>query len=246
MGRWKRSIRLYIKNVIHAANRFWWRGKLWRDLLTTPIYVPESAERELNGILRCEKSEMLDRLRGLAALGSPWATATLAYCYMVPVEGESRNSQQAIGLISRSGCKNHPYVLYVWAWASLYAGDANSAMRYMLQAAIRGFEPAQVDVLHFAYNGWLGRGIDQQTLTQLCGRALKSRHKVALLYVSQVFRSGKVGGARRVMGWILTPYAVARYIIWLRINPMSRYVFVFRTQARQPFFRGLPILDAVS
>jgi hypothetical protein len=184
-----------------------------------------------------DSQKLKSKMEQLAALGSPWATAAMAYSYLIPDGNETRQVAKAQETCDSLLHRNDAYVLYISAWAELYAGNTNTASKRLQASAKLGFAPAIVDLLNFAINNWLVKDADRNTLVGLAAAARTSGHKAALLYVCQLYVSGRVGQARRIVGIVCLPFAYAKYIAWLRLSPLSEDVFIFRPRARRGLFK---------
>jgi len=107
----------------------------------------------------------------------------------------------------------------------------------MKAAAAAGFSPAILDFVTFL---WMGTGIketDPPVIASLLRGAGKAHHKAALIWQCELYRSGEVGFALRLLGYLLAPFAQFRYLVAVTIDPFSCDVFKFRRSVKEPLFR---------
>jgi hypothetical protein len=213
----------------------WAVGRLWRDYLNGPLYVPTQG-RELLVILEAQgPTRVIGELERLSALGSPWASAALGYVCLMPDTDGKRDANRAAELCKPHADAGDAYALYIFAWAKFLAGDHEVALGAMKKSAMLHFPPATLDLTTFVWKGTT-QG-DSSPALRLLRYAEMTQHKAALLWRCQFYASGRFGVARRVLGYSLLPIAKLRYWIALLLDPFSSKVFVFRSWEAVPLFR---------
>jgi hypothetical protein len=202
------------------------------------VYVPDAAQVAFFGSGDNISEDLILKLKRMSALGSAWATAVLAHDCLVPGPDGRRNVEQSRAYCNAFRYRNDPYVLYISAWTEVYGGDGVTAISRLQASAVQGFAPAMVDLLTFALMRPAGNALDRGTLISLIAVACRTHHKAAQLYACQAYATGYAGLWRRALGLMLMPYAVFKYIVWLRLSPLTEDVFIFRPRARNGLFKG--------
>ena len=132
-------------------------GRLWRDCLNGPFYVPPQGREALITLEAHGPARLIDELERLSALGSAWASAALGYlCLMPGIDGQ-RDTSRAMTLCKRHADAGDAYALFVFAWAKFLDGDHDLALEAMKQSATRHFPPAALDLTTFVWEGTKGR-----------------------------------------------------------------------------------------
>jgi TPR repeat protein len=202
--------------------------------LTRPLYVPEEGRQVLERLKSAAPSRFMDELERLAGLGSPWASAALAYLHLLPGPDGTRDVTRATELCKKYADAGDPYALFVFAWASLFSGKRFRAITSMKKAALSGFPPATVDFATFVWNGWGMKERYPAAALELLGRAQRAGHKAAFVWRCRFYMSGQFGLLRRVFGYAALVIAVSRYLLAVRRDPYSSKVFLFAAWLKAP------------
>jgi hypothetical protein len=210
-----------------VARRFPSIAPTWRGFLRSGIYVPSEAESHLSGFGLRGPEAFLGELERLAALGAPWACAVLGYQALLLAKDGTRDPQRAIQLCADAAVRGDAYAQYILAWAQLLAGDALGAAATLRKSALQLFPPAILDTVTLFWNGWgVAKSADSRIL-ELIEQASIIGHRATLIWRCTIYRSGKLGTLRRLVGYGLRPVAKLawKYSTWRA--PFSARVFVF-------------------
>jgi hypothetical protein len=215
-------------------------ARLWRAYVNVPVYVPKEARSVLSTLETDGPNRLLTELDRLSNLGSSWASAVLGLANLLPDTDGIRNPARAIEL-----CRNHaqagdPYALFVYSWALLYSGDHAGAIANMRKAAEAGFPPATLDFATYAWNSRPAHTRNPWESLKLLGLADRACHKASWVWRCTFYRSGRFGVARRILGYLLTPFARLQYLLALWFDPFSCRVFMFPSWAKGPLLRDTP------
>lgn len=207
---------------------------LWPRYLRAPLYIPEEGRSKL-GLLRTHGPErFVEELERLSQLGSAWASGALGYICLLPGRTGERDIERAISLCQPHADAGDPYASFVLAWGLLRKGKQVLALRYMTRAARREFPPATLDLVTYAWllAGWKDR--DPKRALGLLRRVDRSGHKAALIWRCELYRSGRFGITRFMLGYLFAPFAYLRYVLAMWADPVSARVLVLR-HAAPPF-----------
>lgn len=221
--------------IVTALARFWSFGRLWQDYLSGPLYIPDEGRYVIEHLVVDGPARLVAELEHLSMLGSPWASAALAYIYLLPGKNGQRDVAKATELCRAHAARGDSYSQFVLAWALLYSGKRRAAIRAMQKAALRKFPPATLDFVTFIWNGWGVKERNPRVALRLLHRAIG--HKASLIWLCALYRSGQFGALRKMFGRLLMPFARMRYALAVRIDPFSCRVFNFNTSASSPLFR---------
>jgi len=204
---------------------------LFKHLNYYPLFVPESSRGVLQVLAEKGLSGMILELERLASLGSTWSTATLGYLALLPSSQGLRDPGRAADLCAKAAAEGDPYALYVLAWARfLLTNDRVVAGETMLRSSQKGFAPATLAMTVFA---WPNR----QLTLRFIDEAARLGHKGAFAARCGFFRTGKFGMARRIVGYLLTPFVRLHFVVALWLNPFSQNILSFIATDRRPAFR---------
>jgi len=181
---------------------------------------------------------MVSELERLSRLGSPWASASLAYLSLWPSGPVGHDVERALTLCKGPAIQGNAYALFVLAYAHLLARDHTRAAKAMLKASELGFPPATLAITQFA---WFGVGTRSQNIELAMlylRKASKLGHKASLSWRCALYRTGRLGTARMFAGYALTPYAYLRYLFSAWMNPFSESVLVFDLHGMHPNLRA--------
>jgi hypothetical protein len=158
----------------------------------------------------------------------------------MPGPDGKRDTGRAVELCKTHAGAGDPYALFVFAWALVYTGEHNLALAAMKRAAKARFPPATIDFVSFVWNGVGTKDRYPSTALKLLQLANQADHKAALIWKCVFYKSGRFGVVRRLLGYLLTPFARLRYGIALWIDPFSSRVFVFQKQIAGPLLLPEP------
>jgi len=215
-------------------------SRLWAAYFNGPLYVPEEGRDVLQFLESGGPSRFTDELKRLSTLGSPWASAILGYIALMPGPERTRDTDRAIEL-----CKGHAhggdsYAQFVLAWALIYHGETNLAYETMKKAMLTGFPPATLDFAVFIWHGWGTQERYPRLALRALRRADQTGHKAAFEWRCFFYKSGQLGIARRLIGYVLAPIGRLRYILALSRDPFSCRVFKFQIGTTGPLLRQQP------
>jgi hypothetical protein len=201
-------------------------GRFWRKYIQEEIYVPLSAEPQLQALLKdgCKVEQELERL---ASLGTAWASAWLAYSALKPTGDGFRDTPRAIHLCKTAAEGGDAFAQYIIAWALILEGDLPRGTRYMKSSAMQLFPPAALDSITLFWAGWGVQRTDDRRILRILKIADRVGHDAAWLWRFTMYRTGKLGPFRRLLGYLLTPFGILRYSLAKKLRPFSAQVFVF-------------------
>jgi hypothetical protein len=181
----------------------------WRIYLYGVIYVPVAARQHLTILKRDGGDAFLAELEKLAALGSPWASAFLGYKALLLKEDGTRDIDRAIQLCTGPAASGDVYASYILGWATYLSGHHAEAMTYFTRAARELFPPA---VLDSAGLFWIThRDKEPSRVLVSLAQARNVGHRATMVFRSKIYRTGKLGIARLLLGYVIAPIA---YLYW--------------------------------
>jgi TPR repeat protein len=123
-------------------------------------------------------------------------------------------------LCSKAATDGDPYALFIMAWALfLLTKNRVKAAELMLQASQMRFAPATLAMAFFVWP-------NTQMALRFVDDAARLGHKAAWTWRCGFFRTGRLGAMRRIVGYILTPFARLRYAMAVWMGPFSEDVLV--------------------
>jgi len=197
----------------------------WRQYIYGAIYIPLAAERHLVTLKRDGRTAFLNELEKLAALGSPWASAFLGYQALLLTPEGTRNIERAIQLCKQPALSGDAYAAYILGWATFLRGDHAEALTHFRRATRQLFPPAVLDSVQFF---WSAKWRTEPAGVLISLRQAKNvGHHATSLFRSAVYRTGKLGIRRLLLGLLLWPVA-ALYVRAASIrDPFSAQSFWF-------------------
>lgn len=209
-----------------------------RCVLNYPIFVPDLGSSITRLIVAGDLSNLLVELQRLSSLGSRPASVLLAYLCMKGAFGGPADLKRAEQLCTEAACSGDPYGQYVKGWICRVTAREAEAMNWLRKAAAKGlFLPAMVDAARFMIGGVGVEAPDARAALAVLWDAHRLGHRMALVYVSEIFRHGYMGWIGRLLGSALYPIAVARATRFANRNPLSDRVFVTSASTKQPLFK---------
>jgi len=211
----------------------------WR-VLNYPLYIPERDAEIRKLLLSGDISELMRVLERRASLGSGWAAALLGFLRLRGAPGGSPDPKLAESTCLDAARAGEPFAQYVLAWALWERGEYGPAIRWMKPAALDGeFLPALVDGGRFLAT-LAARGlVDMAEAVEFLWDAHRLGHLTALLFIAEFFRRGHLGIARKALGVLIFPYAVARAAVAMHCASFSARVFVNMFEsAEHPLFES--------
>jgi hypothetical protein len=173
---------------------------------------------------------MILELERLASLGSAWAAATLAYlCLLRSPEGV-RHPERAEELCSKAAMEGDPYALFILGWARFYLKQSRDRVgEPVLRSSQMRFAPANLSMAIFVWP-------NTELMLRFLNEATMLGHKGALSLRCGLYRTGRFGIARKIVGWVLMPFARARYVFALWRDPFSESVMWIQPTDERPTF----------
>lgn len=200
----------------------------WRKRLRAIVYVPVVAESMLNDFEYRGSAAFKAELERLAVLGASWAAALLAYQALLLRPDGTRDTARAIALCEHPAARADAFAQYILAWALLLGPKPEDAFAMLNKSALQQFPPAILDGAAFFMRGWgVAKGADDRVLKSL---ALGEQvgHRATLLIRCHVYRTGRLGMFKRLLGYMLTPVGTLMYAAGGLLSPFSAQVFLFR------------------
>jgi len=207
------------------------------ERLNYPLFVPPDGSDLLAVLAKQGTEPFIADLGSRADLGINWAAAILGFLELKgAIDGRVRldRAEQRCLPAARAG---DSYAQYVLAWTLLEKQRPEEAFRWMNRAATAGdFLPAWADLGCLVLSGAGVRHPDVARAIGLLWSAHKRGHKAALLFICDTYRRGRCGPVRRLVGYLIAPYAILRYYLSLRRRPFAQDVFVSFKSRGRPFF----------
>jgi TPR repeat protein len=210
-----------------AKRRYPSLGRFWQKYIHVEIYVPLSAEPQLQASLKDEFKTLERELERLASLGTAWASAWLAYSALEPTMEGVRDTPRAIQLCKNAAEGGDAFAQYIIAWALILEGDTPRGTRYMKSSAMQLFPPAVLDSVTLFWTGWGVERSDDRRILRILRTADRVGHDAAWLWRFTVYRTGKLGSYRLLLGHLLMPFGILRYSLAKKLRPFSAQTFVF-------------------
>jgi hypothetical protein len=215
-------------------------GRLWRAYFNATIYVPEEGRFVLQYLESEGPDRFIKELEGLSELGVPWASAMLGYMHVIPGLDGKRNLDRALALCESHAQSGDAYALFVCSWALVFQGRVEAAYRAMEKSMQLQFSPATLSLALFIWAGWGPDGRHPSLALRTLRAAGRLGHKASLIWRCSFYRSGSLGKIRRVLSYVLIPFARAPYVLALWTDPFSARVLVFYERRTGPLLRSTP------
>ena len=207
------------------------------------IYLPD-VPGNANHLFRTGAIQSaVDEYQRLAALGSKGAQSVLAFLSLSGALDDKPDIGCAEAFAKDAADAGDPYAQYVLAWVRYMQGRPGEGLKLLHRSATTaGFVPA---ILEFAR--WVEQGIassggpDTETAERLYRVAYKKGHPMGLLMLANLYRSGARGAARKVMGYVLRPYAGLLVVYNHFRHPYSASNFLYVPGRRKRFFMMDPL-----
>jgi TPR repeat protein len=197
----------------------------WRQYIYGAVYIPSAAERHLVTLKRDGRRAFLDELEKLAALGSPWASAFLGYQALLLTPDGTRNIERAIQLCKQPALSGDAYAAYILGWATFLSGDHAEALTYFRRATRQLFPPAVLDSVQFF---WSSKGRTEPAGVLISLRQARNvGHRCTMVFRGAIYRTGKLGIGRLLLGFLLWPVAWLYFSVASFRDPFSAQSFVF-------------------
>ncbi|HZF29527.1 MAG TPA: hypothetical protein VE907_10440 [Gammaproteobacteria bacterium] len=215
----------------------WLRGwKLPPRGLNYALFVPPQLASIRSALHRGEPSQMIAEASRLAALGSGDAKALLGYLELrAAVTGQSRYDRAEV-LSQEAFRQGNAFGEYVLGWVRFEQGRPVDALAHLVASGKQMFLPAIVDVGRFMVSGIGVKEADPIAAEKMFLLAHRLGHRVALPYILRIYRRGKRGVWRRLLGFVALPFALARLGAYTWLQPFSEKAFVHAKDARRPLF----------
>jgi TPR repeat protein len=209
----------------------------WRRL-NFPLFVPPDGSDLLAVLAKHGTEQFVSALRGRADLGIEWAAAILAFLeFKGGITGQAR-LESAEQRCLPAALAGDAYAQYVLAWILVAQRQPEEAFRWMNRAASVGdFSPAWTDLGRFTLSGIGIRRPDIALGIDLLWSAHKRGHKAPLIFICDTYRRYRFGIARKVIAYLIAPFAILRYYASLRHKPFAQHVFLNFESRGRPFFR---------
>ena len=189
------------------------------------VYIPLAAERHLAILKRDGRAAFVAELEKLAALGSPWAAAFLGYEALLLKSDGTRDIDRAIQLCRQPAMSGDPYAAYILGWATFLRGEHTEALRHFKAAAKQLFPPAVLDNVSFF---WLShQRTDLGRVLISLRQATSVGHRATIAFRTSIYRTGKLGVARLLIGYLLWPFAWLYVHVTTWRDPFSAQSFAF-------------------
>ena len=213
-------------------------GRVYRRVINYPFFMPDLGAAITQLLVAGELGRFVHELQRLAALGSRPAAAFLAFLYLKGAAGEPPNAERAEALCSSIARDGEPYAQYVMAWICRATARDIEAMNWLRKSGAKGlFLPAIVDVGRFMVGGIGIESPDARAALAVLWDAHKLGHRMALVYISEIFRRGFLGAIGRIFGVLLFPIAFTRATLFARRWPLSERAFVILAAMKHPLFK---------
>jgi TPR repeat protein len=202
--------------------------RLWRARFGGLLYVPQRARPTLAILEQSGRAAFLLELERLTSLGSPAGAAMLGYLALNPGPGARGDPQRAIELCRGHAEAGDPYAQWVYAWGLLLSGRHGDGLAIMTRSAAARFPPAAIAMVGLLWSiGGKNRSHAAQALKTL-RVAAASGHAGTLRMRCLLYRSGRFGVARWLLGVVLTPVGVAHTVLAVLRAPFSARVFTYQ------------------
>jgi hypothetical protein len=202
----------------------------WRRYFRGGVYIPAVSRQQLGNLESRSPSDIRAELERLATLGSPWASALLAYESLLLRPDGTRDIDRAISLCKESASRGDAYAQYIMYWASLLKGDGREASQYLTASVGNLFPPAVLDSINLT---WLVRQkTDPSAVVRSIGRARDVGHYGALYWRYKLYATGKLGLWRIPVGYSCLPLGALLYTYGGWRYPFSARVFAFDATAK--------------
>lgn len=221
-------------------------GRVYRRVINYPFYMPDLGPAVTQLLVAGKLGLLVQELQRLGALGSRPAAAFLGFLHLKGAAGEPPNAERAEELCSSVARDGDAYAQYLMAWICRATGRDVEALNWLRKSGAKGlFPPAIVDVGRFIVGGIGIESPDTRAALAVLWDAHRLGHRMALVYIAQIFRRGGFGAMGRIFGMLLYPIAITRAILFARRWPLSERAFIILATMKRPLFR-VPVVSAES
>jgi hypothetical protein len=211
-----------------ARERFPCVNASWREYIWGVVYVPLAAERHLATLKHEGGKAFLGELEKLAAMGSPWAAAFLGYQALLLRPDGTRDIEKAIQVCRQPAAAGDAYASYILGWATFLRGDHAEAIKHFRVANRQMFPPSVLDQVRLF---WMVRSRTHPTQVLVSLKHAKNvGHRETIVLRSAIYRTGKLGVGRLLLGYLLAPCAWVYIRVASFREPFSAQSFSFHSK----------------
>lgn len=211
-------------------------GRSWHRCVRGLVYLPAAADQHIAPSNRKDPATLQAEFERLSLLGVPWACAVLGYQALLRKPDGTRNVERAVSLCTGPAHSGDPYAQYILAWALVLQGDSASAATAMRKSSLQLFPPAVLDSATFFWRAKASEK-DYQSVMKLLSLSDQIGHAGTSSRRCAFYRSGRFGIGRLALGYLLLPFAAAKYYLAVTLFPFSAHVFAFMERADTRFLR---------
>jgi hypothetical protein len=210
-------------------------ARIFGNVLKTPLYDADCcpAARELLAVGDIDGA--IAEWRRLADLGSGRARCVLAYVAQMGTSSTPPDLEEARRLAVSALSGERGYANYVLGCIALRENQVASAAKCLAESHKAGFVPAATLLASLLFRATDAAPKTIQSAVSMLRRATAAGHRPALIVLCRLYLSGRAGLAHRLLGLILAPIAVVRFLWSVKYHVFSIGSF-HTTNSKEPLF----------
>jgi hypothetical protein len=200
-------------------------ASIFGHVLNSPLYDGDCSPAAREYLAAGDIDSAIGEWRRLADLGSGRARCILAYLSFkgTPLSAADIDEAKRIALTAVAGERG--YANYLLGSISLKERQVDAAAKYFVESVKAGFLPAFIAAASILLRSSGASKERKQNAIDLIRRAISGGHIPARIALSAAYISGKVGLAKRALGFGLFPLALVRYLVGARYHVFSIHYF---------------------
>jgi TPR repeat protein len=211
-------------------------ARVYGHVLNSPLYDADCSEAAREYLAAGDVAGAIADWQRLANLGSARARCVLAYLHLRGSPSIPADLDEAKRIASSAITGERGYANYLLGCFALKEGQVATAVNYLGESHKAGFPPALTAMALLMIGG-------PDTSTERCEkavamfqRAMAAGHLPAGLRLIQLYRSGKLGFSKRVLGNLWFPAAFIRFLLASRYHIFAMRCFQYVANTRYPLF----------
>ncbi len=213
-------------------------ASIFGRVLNSPLYDGDCSPAAREYLAAGDIDSAVEEWRRLADLGSGRARCILAYLNFTgtPLSPADIDEAKQIALTAVAGERG--YANYLLGSISLKERQIDAAAKYFVESIKAGFLPAFMAAASILLRSVGASKERKQSAINLIRRAISGGHLPARIALSAAYISGKVGLAKRALGFGLLPLALIRYLVGARYHVFSIHYFQIVPNSKYPLFNA--------
>ena len=174
--------------------------------------------------------------RRLADLGSSRARCVLAYVALKGTGATPPDLEEARRLASSALSGERGYANYVLACIAIKEQQASAGAQYLRESYSAGFVPAATQLASLALQSSSLSAKAKSGSASILRKAAAAGHRPARVFLWSFYLRGQFGFAKRLLGLLLLPMALIRFMMCAKFSVFSVGAFQYSNRQTEPVF----------